>query len=46
MTWLFGSPLPKCPVLGRVHDYKDGNIKQPMHFYTYTCDFCGGEFTI
>lgn len=28
------------------HDYPDGTITDPIHFYTYTCRHCGKEFTI
>lgn len=31
-----------------IHDYKlnKGGDGIPRHFYTYTCHFCGKEFTI
>lgn len=28
------------------HDYPDGTIDTPMHFYTYTCKRCGKAFEI
>lgn len=28
------------------HDYPDGTVKEPMHFYDYTCERCGKRFSI
>lgn len=38
----------RCPVTGRIHDYKvaNGGDGVPSHFHTYTCSFCGKQFEI
>jgi hypothetical protein len=52
LAWTRLSPAAVCEMSrGRepnadFHDYKDGTIKDPMHFYTYTCERCGKAFTI
>lgn len=28
------------------HDYSDGLIKEPWHFYVHTCERCGKKFYI
>ncbi len=33
-------------VAGRAHDYPDGEVNTPRHFYTYTCKHCGAKFGI
>lgn len=29
-----------------LHDYPDGDVELPWHFYTHTCRRCGKKFTI
>ncbi len=38
----------RCSVTDLIHDYMDGvyPFNVPIHFYTYTCRFCGTEFII
>lgn len=31
---------------GMSHDYTDGTVTEPLHFYTYTCKHCGALFSI
>ncbi len=46
LAWLLSTQDRICPVTKQFHDYPDGTIQEPMHFYTYTCRWCGGEFAI
>lgn len=36
-----------CPVTRRPHDYheRNGGDGTPSHFYTYTCSYCGKQFS-
>jgi hypothetical protein len=31
---------------GMSHDYVDGTMDEPLHFYTYTCKHCSARFSI
>lgn len=44
---LFVAPF-SWPVRCRydLHDYPDGDVELPWHFYTHTCRRCGKKFTI